>query len=116
MAEYLELNYHNIKLTDAQLLFPLKTKMVNVKANNASSFRENMNCIFCEKEGIVKRGTQKHIMKCPVIRKEMNYPETIKYKIFKSDIIGYQLRLVKQFKINFNIKQSLGHKGRKNTN
>ena len=116
MAEYLEPNYHNIKLTDAQLLFQLKTKMVNVKANYSSSFRENMNCILCEKEGIVKRDTQKHIMKCPVIRKELNYPETIKYKNLKSDIIADQLRLVKQFKINFNIRQSLIHKGRKNTN
>ena len=73
-AEYLEPNYHNIKLTDAQLLFQLKTKIVNVKAHYSSSFRENLNCILCEKEGIVKRDTQKHIMKCPVIRKELNYP------------------------------------------
>ena len=46
MADYLEPNYQNIKISDAQLLFQLKTKMVPVKANYSSSLRENLNCIL----------------------------------------------------------------------
>ena len=40
MAEYLEPNYQNIKLADAQFLFQLKTKMVSVKGNYSNSFKD----------------------------------------------------------------------------
>ena len=58
MADYLEPNYHSIKMSDARLLFQLKTKMVPVKVNDASSFRENLNCILCGNEGRIKKDTQ----------------------------------------------------------
>ena len=45
MADYLKPNNQNIKQTDAQLLFQLKTKTVIVKGNHSSSFIENMNCV-----------------------------------------------------------------------
>ena len=46
MAEYLQQNYNNIKIPDAQLLFQFKTKMVPVKAKYSSSFRGKLNCIL----------------------------------------------------------------------
>ena len=55
MADYLETNYQHIKLADAQFLFQLKTKMVSVKGNYSNSFKENMNCVLCEKEGRIKK-------------------------------------------------------------
>ena len=58
MADYLEPNYHSIKISEAQLLFQLKTKMVPVKVNDSSSFRENLNCILCGNEGRIKKDTQ----------------------------------------------------------
>ena len=44
--------------------------MVHVKANYSSSFRGDLNCSFCEKEGKLKKDTQKHMMKCPIIKKK----------------------------------------------
>ena len=49
-------------------------------------------------------------MKCPEIRKELNNPETIKYKNLKSDIITDQLGLVKQFRIHYKIREKFIHK------
>ena len=69
-----------------------------------------MNCTLCEKEGKVKRDRQKHIMKCPEIRKELNNQETIKYKNLKSDIITDQLCLVKQLRIHYKIREKFIHK------
>ena len=107
MAEYLEPTYHNIKNSDAQLLFQLKTKMVPVKANYSSSFRENLNCILCGNEGRIKKDTQKHIMKCPVIRSVNPEQKEIHYKDLKSDIIAEQLNVVKRFRIFFEIRKTL---------
>ena len=69
MAQYLEPINLRMKLSDAQLLFQLGTKMVQLKANYSSKYREDLNCIICEKEGRFQKDTQKHIMKCPIIRK-----------------------------------------------
>ena len=74
MAEYLEPNNYNIKLTDSKLLFQLKSKMVNVKVNYSSNHKENMNCPLCEKDGKIRNDTQKHTIKCPVIRKILPPP------------------------------------------
>ena len=61
--------------------------MVIVKENYSSSFRENMNCILCGKEERIKKDTQKHVIKCPVIVKEVTHPENIKYKDINSKLL-----------------------------
>ena len=59
-----------------------------VEGNYSSSFRENMNCILCGKEERIKKDTQKHIMKCPTIVKEVKNQENIKYKDINSKILA----------------------------
>ena len=85
MAEYLEPNYHNIKIPDAQLLSQFKKKRIPVKSNYSSRVRENINCLLCYNEGRTKKDTQKHIMKYPVINSESQDQNEIHYKDLKSD-------------------------------
>ena len=101
MAGYLEPNNHNIKLSESRLLFKLKTKMLNVKANFSSSHKENMNCTLCETEGVNIKDTQKHIIKCPVIRKTLPDHIKVKYKDLKSESVAEQLQVVRCVSRNF---------------
>ena len=107
MAEYLEPNNYNIKLTDSKLLFQLKSKMVNVKVNYSSNHKENMNCPLCEKDGKIRNDTQKHIIKCPVIRKILTPQVKVKYTDLKSENVLDQLQIVKRFRMNYDIRKRL---------
>ena len=107
MAEYLEPNNHNIKLTDSKLLFQLKSKMVNVKSNYSSSYKHNINCPLCEKEGKIGKDTQKHIIKCPIIRKTLLDQTKVNYKDLKSENVVDQLHVVKRFRMHFETRTRL---------
>ena len=107
MAEYLEPNNLRMKLIDAQLLFQLRTKLDQVKANHSSNYKEDLNSILCEKEQRFKKDTQKHIMKCPIISRELNEPEEIHYKDLNSDILNEQINMEKRFKKMFEVRKKL---------
>ena len=110
MAEYLEPNNHKIKINEAQLLFKLKSKMTNVKTNYSGSFKDNLNCDLCQNEGKKRRDTQKHTLICPVINRDNVENNYSNYKsIRKGDIID-QLKVVRKFKINFEIGKTLKEK------
>ena len=66
-----------------------------------------MNCILCEKEAKIKRDTHKHVMKCPVVLKEVTYQENNQYKDLKSDILTEQINLVKQSRIIYKTREML---------
>ena len=51
MADYLKPNNINITQGQAKLIFRLKSKMVDVKANSSRAFNKNINCTLCKKEG-----------------------------------------------------------------
>ena len=66
-----------------------------------------LNSIFGEKEGRIKKDTQKHIMKCPVIKTKVTNRENITYKDLKSGILTEQIDLVKQLGINYKNRETL---------
>ena len=107
MAEYLEPNNLKIKLTDSKLFFQLKTKMVNVKTNYSSSHKENLNCSLCAKEGKIRRDTQKHIIKCLVIRREISDNIDVNYRNIKIKSLAEQLKVVKCVRRNLEIRKKL---------
>ena len=107
MAEYLEPNNPNIKLTDSKLLFQLKTKMVNVKANYSSLHSYNLDCDLCDKEGKRRKDTQEHVLKCPVIRRELSEHTKVKYKDIKNESLSDQLKVVKCVRRNLEIRKRL---------
>ena len=106
MAEYLEPNNLNVKLTDSKLLFQLKTKMVNVKANYSSSHKANLDCNLCDEEGKKRKDTQKHLLKCPVIRRELSDHIKVNYKDITSDNLSEQLEVVKCVERNLEIRKN----------
>ena len=61
--------------------------MVDVKANFPTAFNNHIICKLCDKEGNIRKDTQKHMLKCPVIRRTKSANEEIKYKYLKSDIL-----------------------------
>ena len=107
MADYLEPNNINIKQSEAQTLFKLKSKMVDVKANYPTAFRNNINCTLCEKEGNTRKDSQKHILKCPVIKRKILENEKFNYKDLTSESLKYQIRIVKRFQKNYLIRKQL---------
>ena len=107
MSEYLEPNNFMIKQNEAKTLFQLKSKMVQVKANYWSAFKDNLNCTLCSNEGKTRKETQKHIVKCPVITRRNPNKVHINYRDLKSDNVEEQVKVVKYFKENYIIRSQL---------
>ena len=55
----------------------------------------------------LEKDTQKHIMKCPIIRKELNEQEEVHYKNLNSDILNEQINMLKHFKEMFEVRKTL---------
>ena len=107
MAEYLEPNNLNINQNEAKTFFQLKSKMVDVKANFPSGLNYNIDCTLCGHEGSKRKDTQKHMIICPVLTRKNPNIEDIKYRYIKSDIIKEQIKVVRYFKENNNIRKQL---------
>ena len=61
-AEYLMSN--NLTSKEVQILFQLRTRMVDVKGNFSSAHSNNMWCKLC----LLFVETQQHLLECPVLR------------------------------------------------
>ena len=107
MADYLEPSNVNFTQSEAKLLFRLKSKMVDVKANFPRAYNNNINCTLCEKEGKIRKDTQKHIIICPVIKRKNSEEEVIKYKYLKSESLEDKIKLVKCIKKKLIIRKHL---------
>ena len=81
--------------------------MVPVKANYSSSFKENLNCTLCDDEGRIKKDIQKHIIKCPGLKRENQDQKETHYTDLKSETIADQLNVVKYFRKNYEIRKRL---------
>ena len=66
-AEYLKSKYLNKK--EVQTLFKLKYRMINVKQNFKSKYKENIWCKIC----FLFPETQQHLTVCPVLKKRLNH-------------------------------------------
>ena len=66
---------------DIELLFALKTRMINVKKNFASANKDDIACDICH----VQVECQEHLLKCVEIRKHVDIPGDIQYEhLFQS--------------------------------
>ena len=84
-AEYLSSN--RLSVPEIRTLFRLRSRTVNVKGNQSSSFRNNMSCRTC----FSVDETQEHIFHCTAIRSKVNF--------LKLDSVNYQMifgKLVEQ--------------------
>ena len=79
--------------SDIELLFALKSRMINVKKNFASQFKDDIACDLCK----VHVDCQEHLLQCHELTKNVFIPVDVKYEdLFKNS--DKQLRIVKLFK------------------
>ena len=65
--------------TDVQLLFALRTKMLDCKTNFQNQYAEDLSCRFCKDNGNIE--DEDHILRCTVLNNE-------KYDVKFSDVYG----------------------------
>ena len=65
--------------TDVQLLFTLRTKMLDCKTNFQNQYAEDLSCRFCKDNGNIE--DEDHILRCTVLN-------NVKYDVKFSDVYG----------------------------
>ena len=91
-----------------QLLFRLRTRMVNVK-NNFSSMYDNLNCELCDDDEL---DSQKHLIQCKKLL-SMSSDQTSKIDLKYDDIFSEpeeQLRITQYMQIQLKHRESLLNK------
>ena len=79
--------------SDVELLFKLRTRMVDLKSNFSNKYGTDIACRLCQ----VQVECQEHILKCEVLKAKIEIPPQVVYEdIFKN--VDKQLEAVKVFK------------------
>jgi hypothetical protein len=79
--------------SEVELLFAMRTRMINVKKNFSSIYKDDIGCRLCK----VHVECQEHLLDCQELKKYVEIPEDVKYEdIFKDT--EKQLRVVKVYK------------------
>ena len=81
--------------SDCQLLFQLRSRMLSVKTNFPSMWKNDVSCRLCN-DSVMKQ-SQEHLMSCTAIKNVVDVPANMKYR----DIFGHvdkQLEVVKTFR------------------
>ena len=95
-------------------VFSLKLKWLVSRKTIPAVSKKTCIVFYVKKEGSIKKDTQKQIMKCPVMKKQVTNQENIKNKNLKHDILTEQTNLVKQFRLNYKNREILMHEVKKN--
>ena len=85
-AKYLSSKKLNVP--EIQTLFRLRSRMVNVKGNHGSSYKNNMSCRTC----FLQPETQEHLFNCDVIRgalPELDF-DVVKYQMIYGNLEGQE--------------------------
>ena len=80
---------------DAQLLFKLRTKMLDVKSNFGDHFENNLTCRTCKKLDSVEN--EDHLLKCEALTSEIKNDEGVEFS-YVFDGIEKQKKAVEMFK------------------
>ena len=105
--------YKDFTLNDIQLLFKLRTRMINVK-KNFSSIYENLNCEFCDDNEIE---TQKHLLYCKKLL-SMSSDQDIKRDAQYEDIFSdpeKQLKITRYMQSILKVREKLQDKSHENS-
>ena len=79
--------------SDIELLFSLRTRMLDLKGNFSNKYGLDIDCRACK----VQVECQEHILKCEVLKKSVDVPSHVVYEdIFRN--VDKQLEVVKAFK------------------
>ena len=94
MQKYLQANSCKITKEEAQLIFKLRCRTINVK-RNLKGIYDNLNCTACGTE----EETQEHVLKCEELNKNKEKNNVEYSKLFNGTVVE-QLKIAKTFKEN----------------
>ena len=82
-------------LSEAQLLFQLRTRMISVKMNFSSIWKDDVSCRLCKDTVMIE--SQAHLLACKEILKHVDVPNDMKHEdLFKNT--DKQLAAIQVFK------------------
>ena len=86
------LSSHRLSILEKQLLFRLRTRMVDVKCNYPSMYKSDLSCSLCDTKSMEN---QEHILVCPSLKVQSN--TKIQYKDIFSEETEKQIEAVKHW-------------------
>ena len=92
MQKYLQANSCKITKEEAQFIFKLRCRTINVKRNLKGMY-DNLDCTACGTE----EETQEHVLKCEGLNKNTEKNNVEYTKLFNGTVIE-QLKIAKTFK------------------
>ena len=88
------LKENTLSRSDCQLLFQLRTKMLDVKANFSNMYNKDLTCRTCKEAGTIEN--EDHILQCEILKSEIENSEVSFDYVFKD--LKKQILAVKTFK------------------
>ena len=86
------LGSHRLSITEKQLLFKLRTRMIDVKANYPNLYKSDLVCSLCDSNSIEN---QQHVLVCPSLI--VHSSTKIQYTDIFSDNTEKQIEAVKHW-------------------
>ena len=86
------LTSHKLSIKEKQILFKLRTRMIDVKANYPSMYKQELFCSLCESKSIEN---QQHLLDCPSLK--INSCTQIQYSDMFSENIEKQIEAAKHW-------------------
>ena len=101
MQKYLQANTCKITQGEAQLIFKLRCRTINVKRNLKGMY-DNLDCTACGEE----EETQEHIIQCKKLSKNKENND-VKYEKLFNGTVGEKLIIAKIFKENYDVLENM---------
>ena len=106
MQKYLKANNSNNTVEEAQVIFKLRSRMTDVKANFKNKYEE-FECDICKDE----EETQKHILECEdILKNTTRIKKETEYEELFKDNVKNQTEIAKMFIENMKVKKKLMEK------
>ena len=70
--------------TDCQLLFKLRSMMLDVKSNFSHFYKNDLSCRTCDEEGVMEN--EQHILQCKMLKDEIKSDFEVKFEFVFQDI------------------------------
>ena len=101
MQKYLKANNSNNTVEEAQVIFKLRSRMTDVKANFKNKYEE-FECDICKDE----EETQKHILECEdILKNTTRIKKETEYEELFKDNVKNQTEIAKMFIENMKVKK-----------
>ena len=87
-----------LTLSDKKFLFKMRTKMLRIKGNFSSIYKNDLSCSLCLDEQTEEN--ENHLLCCPIVNKDKELENNIKNVMYEDvfDTLGKQKRAVGVFK------------------